>query len=237
MDIKVFEFLGEEVPGSIEDIRESLDLLSNSIDSALSNVGEKLGGYFENKDFKKVSELNSNSEVLDSMNKKIQHLISDLDIIIDKRNEEDSHITNEVSEKIVPNYNDYLVDMEVEHTLYEDFTYKRPCAFKIEETKIDVVDWKDVLVESINYLAKKDPNIIKSFIGDPKMNGKKVIYFSEHKLPTMRSGRKVNEANIYVETNLSANGIRNLLMKVLNKYNVKINDYKIYLKADYSELH
>lgn len=43
--------------------------------------------------------------------------------------------------------------------------------------------------------------------------------------------------NIYVEMNLSANGIRNLLIKMLNKYNIKLSDYKIYLKTDYSELH
>ncbi len=69
------------------------------------------------------------------------------------------------------------------------------------------------------------------------MNGKKVIYFSRIKLPTMRAARKIESANIYVETNLSANGIRNLLIKMLSKYNIKLSDYKIYLKADYSELH
>ena len=53
----------------------------------------------------------------------------------------------------------------------------------------------------------------------------------------MRSAREIKLANIYVETNLSANGIRNLLIKILNKYNIKLSDYKIYLKADYSELH
>ena len=69
------------------------------------------------------------------------------------------------------------------------------------------------------------------------MNGKKAIYFSRVKLPTMRSAREIKIANIYVETHLSANGIRNLLIKMLNKYNIKLSDYKIYLKADYSKLH
>lgn len=69
------------------------------------------------------------------------------------------------------------------------------------------------------------------------MNGKKVVYFSRVNLPNMRAAREIKLANIYVETNLSANGIRNLLIKILNKYNIKLSDYKIYLKADYSELH
>ncbi|MDB2139533.1 MAG: hypothetical protein ACLRWO_12625 [Clostridium butyricum] len=87
------------------------------------------------------------------------------------------------------------------------------------------------------FLGKEDPSVVRSFVDDSKMNGKKVIYFSRVKLPTMRAAREIKYANIYVETNLSANGIRNLLIKMLNKYNIKLSDYKIYLKADYSELH
>ncbi len=48
---------------------------------------------------------------------------------------------------------------------------------------------------------------------------------------------KIEGTDIYVETNLSANGIRNLLIKVLKQYKIPMNSYKIYLRADYSELH
>lgn len=52
----------------------------------------------------------------------------------------------------------------------------------------------------------------------------------------MRAPRRIDFTNIYVETNLSANGIRNLLIKILNKYDIKLTEYKFYLRADYSEL-
>ena len=238
MDLKVFEFLGAEVPNSVGDIREALDLLATSIDTAIEQVGEKVTKSFENKDFKKAAELSLNSEELDSISKKIQEVISDLDTIIYDRNiDEDLKEMDQIDEKSMPNYNDYLVDTEVEHNLYEDLTHKRPCAFKIEGTRVGIKDWKGVLVQTINYLAKKDPNIVRSFVDDSKMNGKKVIYFSRVKLPTMRAVVEIKSVNIYVATNLSANGIRNLLIKMLNKYNIKLSDYKIYLKADYSELH
>ncbi|WP_308780166.1 hypothetical protein [uncultured Clostridium sp.] len=238
MDLKVFEFLGKEVPGAIDDIREVLDLLSTSIDGAIEQVGGKVSKYFANKDFKKVSELTTNSEELDSISKKIQEMISDLDNIIEDRNiEKDFNDIGETDEKSIPNYSDYLVDSEIEHNLYEDLTHKRPCAIKIEGNKIETKDWKSALVETISYLATKDSDMIRSFVDNPKMNGKKVIYFSRVKLPTMRAAREIKSANIYVETNLSANGIRNLLIKMLNKYNIKLSNYKIYLKADYSDLH
>lgn len=237
MDFKVFEFLGTEVPSSVSDIREALDLLATSIDAAIEQVGEKVNKSFTEKDFKKAAELSLNSEKLDSISKKIQEAISELDTIIDNSNIEEAEKIVDGDEKSIPNYSDYLVDIDIEHNLYEDLTHKRPCAFKIEGTKVEIKDWKGALVQTINYLAKKDSSIVKSFVDDSKMNGKKVIYFSRVKLPTMRAAREIKSANIYVETNLSANGIRNLLIKMLNRYNIKLSDYKIYLKADYSDLH
>lgn len=238
MDLKVFEFLGVEVPSSVGDIREALDLLATSIDSAIEQVGEKAKLSIDNKEYSKINQLIDNSKELDSISKKIQAVIGGLDTIIDDRNiEEDSMGMDQIDEKFMPNYGDYFVDTEVEHSLYEDLTHKRPCAFKIEGTRVDIKDWKGALVKTIDYLAKKDPNIVRSFVDDSKMNGKKVIYFSRVKLPTMRAVVEIKSVNVYVATNLSANGIRNLLIKMLNKYNIKLSDYKIYLKADYSELH
>lgn len=79
--LKILEILGREAPGSVSDIREALDLLSTSIDGAIEQVGEKVNKYYTNKDYKKVSELSLNREELDSINKKIQELIVDLDTI------------------------------------------------------------------------------------------------------------------------------------------------------------
>ena len=217
MDLKLFEFLGEEVPSSVGDIREALDLLASSIDSAIERVGEKAKLSIDNKEYSKINQLIDNSKELDSISKKIQEVIGDLDTIIDNRNiEEDSKKIDEVDERSIPNYSDYLVDTEVEHNLYEDLTHKRPCAFKIEGTRVEIKDWKGALVKTIDYLAKKDPSIVRSFVDDSKMNGKKVIYFSRVKLPTMRAVVEIKSVNIYVTTNLSANGIRNLLIKILN---------------------
>ncbi|MFR7936351.1 MAG: hypothetical protein ACLU4S_13320 [Clostridium perfringens] len=52
----------------------------------------------------------------------------------------------------------------------------------------------------------------------------------------MKAERKL-DSGIYIETNLSSNGIRNLIIKILGKYNIKINKVKIYFRADYAELH
>ena len=77
--------------------------------------------------------------------------------------------------------------------------------------------------------------MIRSFVDNPKINWEKRIYFSRIELPTIIAAREIRSANIYIETNISANGIRNLLIKMLTKYNIKLSDYKIYLKSDYSD--
>lgn len=239
MDIKVFELLGRELPSSVSDIREALDLLSTSIESAIDGIADKVTVAIKDKEYKRVVELTTNSEELNEVSKKIQEFILDLDTIIEEKDidELQKQVDDEIKEKDIPNYSDYLVDTNIEHNLYEDLTHKRPCAFKIQKEKIEAKDWKDTLIKTINYLGKIDQKILIDFVDNPKMNGKKVIYFSRVKLPTMRAPRKIDSANIYIETNLSANGIRNLLIKALNKYNIKLSEYKVFLKADYSELH
>lgn len=37
--------------------------------------------------------------------------------------------------------------------------------------------------------------------------------------------------------NHSANSIRNIIINILRKYKISVSAFKIYLKADYSELH
>lgn len=232
MDIKLFEFLDRETPDCVSEIREALDLLAGSVDITIDEITRKTTACSDKRNFKKVYELAENGEKLTKISEQIQEFIYNLDNTISEK-----QIDDDIKEKNFPNYNDYLVDTNVEHNLYEDLTHKRPCAFKIENKRIEIKDWKGVLIETIKYLSIKDPSILKTFVDNPKMNGKKVIYFSKSNLPVMRAPRKIDSANIYIETNLSANGIRNLLVKVLGKYNIKLNDYKIYLKADYSDLH
>lgn len=231
MEIELLEFINKEASDSVSDIREVLELLVTTIDTALDQVGEKVNQSYAEKDYKKSIELIAQSEKIDAINKKIQDVIYEIDNMVDEEEIEENDY------KEIPNYSDFLVDNEIEHNLYEDLTHKRPCGFSIEQNKFEVKDWKNTLVQTIEYLGEKDSSKVIEFINNPKMNGKKVIYFSKEKLSSMRAPRYIKSADIYVDTNLSANGIRNLLIKILNKYNIKLCDYKIYLKADYSELH
>lgn len=119
---------------------------------------------------------------------KLQNIIDKLNIEIDS----DENLTIEArEEKEIPNYNDYLVDSNIQHTLYEDFTHKRPAAFELNGDKHNVRDWKDMLLQTCNIVSCIDNELIMSFPENERMNGKKVTYFAYKEGDIIRAPRKI----------------------------------------------
>lgn len=240
MDMELLTFIGKEVPNAASDIKESLDLLSSSIHMCLEQLGEQILKAHNNADFERSIEISQQSKKIKEIDTQIQMMVTQLDEVLDhceniEMMESDAEV--EKIEREVPNYRDYYVDQNIEYSLYDDFTHKRPAAFKLNNEKELAKDWKEVLLKTLAVVAKKDIKTLDMFTTLPEMQGKKVPYFSKHQNSKMRKPMKIEGTDIYVETNLSANGIRNLLIKVLKQYKVSMNSYKIYLRADYSELH
>lgn len=90
------------------------------------------------------------------------------------------------------------------------------------------------MLKSVKYSAEKDPVKFKTFVNDKSMQGKKVSYFCNNQ-KGIREPRHVKGTDIYLMTNMNANRIRNIIVKMLRRYDVKINDFKIYLRADYTQ--
>lgn len=91
------------------------------------------------------------------------------------------------------------------------------------------------MLQTCDLLAQIDAAKFNELIDDPVMKGRKVSYFSRNFVD--RKNEKIKNLDIYVWTNLSANSIRNLIRKLMRKFDIKITDYYIYLRADYSPLH
>ncbi len=90
-----------------------------------------------------------------------------------------------------------------------------------------------MLIKVCENLIEVDEEKIIGFEDLKHMNGKKK-YFSV-KPKGMRNPKRVAN-KIYVETNQSANSIRNILIKILKECGFKTGDLKIYLRADYTEI-
>ena len=222
-------------PDKAIDLSESLELLKETINDTMSEINNEVSKAYSNRDFDGVRNYAQIGENINHYEQKIDEFIELLEVDgIDETIDELEQ--DEAGRTALPDYSAYCVDTNVEHTLYENFTHKRPFAFRINNDQIiEVKTWQEMLLKTCEFLIAIDEDRFMSFDTKPSMQGKKRKYFSRND-SEMRNPKLVSN-RIYVETNISGNGVRNLLLKLLKEYGYKPSEYKVYLRADYTERH
>ncbi len=233
---KLIEFLRKEFPKDALDIQECIDLLNQCICGSIESIKSAFSTAFYQRDYDKLTMLQGLLAAVDKIQNKLDEYSNMLQLDDDV---EDSIIEKEVTntdDRQLPDYDSLRVDQNIPYTLYDDYTHKRPAGFELFGERCDAKDWKDVLVKTCEILASKEISKFCNFINDKTMQGRKIPYFcKDPKL--IRAPRKIAGTDIYVMTNMSANQVRNIIERMLRKYGIKINDYKLYLKADYTARH
>jgi len=226
----------ERYPNKAKDLGESIGLLNMVLDELLNNINQDVSKNLINRNHeiagkslelhqKICCEYDENNEIIEF----VENLISeDLNI-------ESIVQTDEDEKKTIPDYSKYVVDQKIPHTLYENFEFKRPIGFKLYDNTVEATNWANVLQFTCELLYSFNSQIFTSFVNDKNMNGKKKSYFSLSE-NNIRKPRKLQRAQIYIETNLSANSIKQIIIKMLKKYQIKLTDYIVYFRADYTEL-
>lgn len=232
----VINFLKKEFPDDAMDIQEGIDLLNQCIGGSVESIKGAFNIAIDQRDFNKLKTLQTYLETVDN----IQNILDEYSNMLQLDEEIEKEIiekeTSEIEKRQLPDYDSLKVDQNIPHTLHDIYTHKRPAGFELFGKRYEARDWKDVLIQTCEILAAKDPNIFNNFVIDKTMQGRKVPYFCEEP-KGIREPRKVTGTDIYVMTNMSANQIRNVIERMLRKYSIKTNDYKIYLKADYTARH
>lgn len=131
-------------------------------------------------------------------------------------------------------YDEYAVDNTIPHDLKEDYRFKRPFAFQLEKHYQKAFTWREVLIKTCEYLNELDPKMFESFASDDSMQWGDTFNFSKDKA-LLRSPQLIKNSDVYVKTTKDANAVRQLVIKMLDKYGFKMDDYKIFLRADYTE--
>lgn len=218
-------------PEKAVEISETLGLLRENLDDTRSDIKILMMELFDQGKHEAIAPHNRlGANILEYM-ARIQEIQSAL--------EPDEQIQNariEEENKDLPDYSEYIVDCDVVHNLQEDFTFKRPAGFQLEGQRIEVKTWQQMLSKTCELLFDKDPARFKRFEHDPAMKGRKQKLVSSNPAD-MRNPIKIEKSDLYVETNLSANSIRNLITRMLGRYGIKHSEYKIYLRADYTGRH
>lgn len=234
---QILLIIKQEFPQQSIDLSESLELLKVSINDTMNAIEKKMSAAFARREFGTQREYMILAESVHQYEQRVDNLIELLELedtapfIKEAIDLSDESIDSERRK----NYAAYTVDHQVEHTLYENFTHIRPYAFRLgQQEQLFVKTWIEMLIETCNILIDKDAAKFLSFEHIKEMNGKKSKYISSKK-DGMRKPHPLRE-NLFLETNMSANGVRNLILKMLKAYNIKATDYKIYYRADYTEL-
>lgn len=229
---ELFETLKKEFPENLSDVLEGLTYYKFTLDDTMDLIYKKRGEAFKKRDFEE-------DERLTKMAKELYQYICKVDTLTKILEEDELEVENDMDEetekKVIPNYAKYLVDDTAPHSLYEDFKHIRPKAFEIDGNKIEANTFKEMLGKTCTYLMQKDKDLMYSFENNPNMNGKKNKYFSRSINEIKGAPYEITD-DYFIETRMSGNCIKNLIMKIIRKYGYKITDYKVYFRADYTKL-
>ncbi len=233
---KLIEFLKTEFPNDAMELQECIDLLNQCISGSIESIKTSFNAAIDCRDTEKLSILTGYLSIIDGVQNRLDEYSNKLQIDDDLEGQIVEQAMSESEEKKLPDYGSLRVDEKIPHNLYDDYTHKRPSGFELFGQRYDAKEWKDVLVQTCEILSSKDISKFQGFVADKTMQGRKVHYFCQD-MKSIRAPRRITGTDIYVMTNMSANQIRNIIEKMLRKYSIKIHEFKIYLKADYTSLH
>lgn len=225
-------------PREAIDISDSLDLLNLVLEDLRENINLNLTQLLKEKEYDEIREITNISEMVFELQTSIEEYALPLEIELDsEENIENEETTQEI--KAIPDYENYLVNSSLPHNLYENFTHKKVSGFSIKGKRHEAKYWRDVLLRTCDILAEFDANKFYSLVDDPTMKGRTNNYLDYKRVETDTGVKniKMTHLDIYVWINLSANGVKKFIRKLLKKYAIPINEFYIYLRADYTPLH
>lgn len=226
---KILKFLEESKIEKYEELLSSIELQKDILEEISKEIGTVyVPKLISDKNYEKVNEAVHWIKEINDKTEFMEKLLEEK-LEVDEEENEETEVTT------IKDYDKYRVDENEKHSLYEKFIKKRPCAFMIENKKIEANSWKEVLVKTCNYLEEKNINILKDIVENEKIKGRKRSLLSSSK-ELMFTPEKLKIVNGYVETNLSADGIKNLIKKLLKLYGISLTKYNVYFRADYTDL-
>jgi hypothetical protein len=232
----------EEIDGKIADSMNKL-MVNNEYEKAREYLqkSEELSGFIlkiENTiELVSNNEENDNDEKLDEdMNEEEEIKENKEEPIQEDKKEKEANKANEV---ITINYNQMkekenkedVIEHKIVHYLSNDLKNRDPLEFYIYDEGSEVENWAEMLVETCKILKDRDENIFLNFIKNGDFKGMNRCYFSFSKehikkpVPINLKNRK-----LYIESDLSDNVINKLIQKLVNTYNIREENFKIYLK-------
>lgn len=253
---EIISFINSEFSDEASDISAAIDLLVETLIHLNEQIEKSYRKYGNPKYYKDTFDTYRNKslelyDLIDILNTYIENLTPDFDISDSKDEENDkieealnlqdnSSEQQKIFKKLNIDYNDPKLNANpnLPHTLYENFTHTKPCAFSIYGKKIEVSQWRELLAKTCEFLYNSEDgrNKFEEFIVSEEMNGDSRKYFSHNK-DEIAEPQLIGGSDIYVIGNISATFTRNFVIRILNKFKIPKKDYCIFIQRDLSSLH
>jgi hypothetical protein len=125
-----------------------------------------------------------------------------------------------------------FLDQHVPHTLDEDFRYKRPIAFILGGVPFDGTStWSQVYETLLRHLSSTNPEVFEALPGNPAFVSNRGNKYFSRDASDLRIHRNFGRG-VLVETNLSANQLRDNIKRILAAFCLAEKEFAVYLRED-----
>lgn len=124
------------------------------------------------------------------------------------------------------------LDDSIPHTLDENFTYKRPYGFILQDSAYKgLKTWRSLYFQVLKELKAHDPQRFSILPEEKRFISNRGKHLFSRKNDKLRAGERFG-LDFYVEVNLSANNIKNTIIDLLQHFGINYKEMKIYLRED-----
>jgi len=207
----------------LEAVRENLLALSDDIWLSIDHNDEQ--ALEEGVEFKRA--YNSKVASFDSVASELSELVQQYTRVRLEETERTSGPDDNQNERIISE-----LDREEPHLLDEDFTFKRPYGFILNGYATSgVTTWQRLYELVCRHLVAIDESRFRSLLGNPEFITNRGHHTVTSDPTALRKALELADG-LNIESNLSANSIRDVVTRLLNAYEIPAADMKVFLRED-----
>jgi len=207
----------------LEAVRENLLALSDDIWLSIDHNDAE--GLEEGVQFKRT--YNEKMTAFDSLASDLSTMVQQFTAVRLESGEQSGEEDASENERIVQELN-----REEPHTIDEDLTYKRPHGFILEgQATTGITTWRRLYELLCQQLLRRDPERFRALSENPDFISNRGHHAFTGEPSQLRHASQI-EDNLYTEVNLSANGIRDTIRRLLATFEIPEDRLQLFLRED-----
>lgn len=207
----------------LEAVRENLLALSDDIWQSIDHNDPQ--ALDEGVEFKRA--YNAKAAAFDQVASELSALVQQYTSVRLEEAEQTGADDREQNARIIAELN-----REQPHTLDEDFTYKRPHGFILEgQGTTGITTWQRLYELVCQQLFARDEGRFRALHDHPEFVSNRGHHTVTTDSSSLRKSLLVG-GNLHIEANLSANGIRDVIRRLLEAFEIPLDRMQVYLRQD-----